>query len=563
MIPALATDQVRRLERFSHSAVAKVQVMPADEPGTWIDLPVTGVNVTMNEPGVQPLRSVTVDTLQSAAKAAGVSVLGGWMRVYQDLTFWQPTAVKKVCPWGYYRIESTRLARSGEMQITGYDAGQVLVTAPALTLAEKSIPKGTSILTRLYNLLAGAWPSGMYRWATLLDSTGVIDINMSKVGTVMDFDRVEVITNLARLLNSVLVPVNDGSAIYRLIKRPSAATQSGVTINPGGGGNLVDDEVTFDRSSLINQVHAVWSQEKPPSAGGGIGIQQQARVIVSYDEPDSAARTTGPFGIQSAEVSSSDVDTQAEAVAVAKAAMRGTLVWNHDYPTRISPIYGIESGDVVYVSKVGGFHVVGGSVDLMGEWSLTLRRADGTLVRHAQHWNTTPTRWEGTITDDAQWVDIKVPNSIDMSLDSANGWHVNGGTMTAKDGTLYLKSNGSSMTLRSSDVIPVPTLRRVSVEFSMGRSRVGDNRRGYNASASIRYAGKVYSDGQFPLDDDPIDGPDRSKNGADIRCKADQQLPPNADTTFAVGIKFYNLVANQIIRVESVTIERALRPKAV
>lgn len=562
MIPALAASKFRTYERQSHQAVARVQVMPVEEPGTWVDLPVSEAKVTINEVGVQPLQTLEFTTTERAARECGLSVLGSWVRVWQDLTFWTPTELVARCDWGYYRVEAMTIwEERGEVGVDAADAGIVLDSAPALTLAQKSIPKGTSLVTRLSQLLESAWPAGVYRWAPLLDTNGVVDRPMAAVGMVYDESRVEVVTILARLLGAILVPVRDGTAIYRLVPRPDGTARSGVTINPGDGGNLVDRQVTFDRSSLVNQAHVVWEEDKPPSAGGGVGIRQQVRVVVSYDDDGSPIATDTQFGIQSVEVSSNDITSLAEATAAAKGAIRGSMAWNHDYPMDVSPIYGIESGDIVYVQRVSGFQVVGGSIDLMGTWSLVLRRSDGTLLTGSPHYSISNLRWEGTISDDARWIEINVPKTtLDTTFEKATGWSITGGTMSAKDGVLTIKATSTTVLLKSGAVVPVPALRRVGVAFSMGRSTLNNKRRGYQASAAIRYDGKVYTDGQFPDNDDPIEGPVKA-TGRDVTVSADQQLPAGTPDKFAVSIKFYGLAVGQVIKVENATIERAMRPK--
>jgi hypothetical protein len=563
VIPALADAAVRTNERQTHRAVARVEAMPPTEPGQWYDLPVTEAVVTLNEAGVLPGRTLSFTTVEEAVRQTRLTVLGSWLRVRHDVTFWTRPPTELAVPYGYFRVDSLTLNSDGTVTGEAVDAGGVLVSAAAMTLAEKTVPRGTSIIGKITALIESAWPpGGLYRWSTtLLDTTGIADVIESAVGTVHDEDRAPALITLAAQLGCDLVPVVDGTAIYRLVRKPLTTARTGVTISSGQSGNLVDQAVTFDRGSLVNRVHVVWQAERSAGAGGGVGIIQQQRRIVSYDDADSPVRTTGPFGIQSEEVSSNDVDSANEASLAGIEAIKSTLVWNHEYPLSISPVYGLEAGDVLYVEGIGGYVVIGGSIDLLGRWSVIVRRADGTLADAYPHFSVEPVVFEGGLRDDAQWTELAVPGTLDLTLKTSRGWSLTGGTLTAKDGTLILKATSASMTLTSSLVAPVPPLRRVRTKFSMGTSTLNGKGRGYTVSSGINYGGKWYMDGQFAADDLPVDGPDKSRRGESVASQADQQLPSNAATAFGIGAKFTGLAAGQIIRVENVVVEKAGRPK--
>jgi hypothetical protein len=554
MIPQMHTAEMRTLERSSHKSTIRCEVAPAGED-EFEAMEVTNATLILNEAGYQPNRTCVIDTFDEAAVTAQASVLGGWLKISQDLEFFHPKHLKTANPLGYFRIERIIKHQDGRVEIYGSDAGQMIVAHPALTLADKTFNPGQSVIAKMRALLQACWPAGeLTEWTdTLLDTGPVADKTVTAATYTVDGARLDVIAECARLLGCALLCDVTGASVYKLRYVAYYTNDSGVQITRGQAGNFVGGSVEYDRAPITNQVHAVWNGQV---SGAAAGIFQQQRRIVSYDEATSSASTVSPFGIQSAEVTASEIANVTEADTRAIEAITNTLSWSHVSTLDTTPIYGIEAGDGL---SVAGVHhtVVGGSFDLTGAWQLQVERFEA-LRSGADHFGKSGIYYELDRSDTASWTDIAVnPAALNLRFKKKSGpfgWSATNADIKVVDGSLQIKTkNAGTVTVRAAAVVPVPPLRRVKTGVSLGSSYTlvkkkkgkGENRKkkAYRVSLYIVYGPHKWAGGQdWGVPGATIDPGQLSANkGKSVSPRSEYYLPAGGATNWGIELRFVGM----------------------
>jgi hypothetical protein len=282
-------------------------------------------------------------------------------------------------------------------------------------------------------------------------------------------DAVEFLTNA--IGREILMPL-DGTAAYRLVVPRDAGDASDVTVRGGELGNLVESSAVMDRRGIVNTALMKYTTET--ATAGARTVIRQRRLVTSYVDADSDIRSGGPFGKVTLGVNSTTTITDVEAQALSATAIEQTLTVARDYTVGVSPVYGLESGDIIRIQNMEGTGqrgvLIGGSIGLTAEdnWNLTVR-----MYNSVGRWGKTPrvTFSAGTDTketrDDADWVDV-TSKSVDTTGNSVKGWVAVGGALSKGGAHMVFKANGSATTeVGSSNVFAMPSEHRVRVRFNV------------------------------------------------------------------------------------------------
>jgi hypothetical protein len=337
-----------------------------------------------------------------------LSPFGSWVAAEQLVT--DQTGVKKVVPWGIYRLDEMILHElEGTISIKCSDVFGQIGDRKLVTLAMGRIKRTDlikTVMTRMINDTIGgggirSWWGSMFTLDTDITDRTYGGLN----GKQFRDDRLEALAELG--IN--LVSPNDveklaGGGLYspRTTGPLTGWTSSGPAVklirrrNPARGRpeisvvrNLVygqlDDQV--NRADLFNEIVALWQASKIIDGSHTRTIQR--RYLAQYNDAGEELRGSGPFGWVSQDAVSIDIPESVApggedtyALQQAQMAVQNKLYATRDLTVQCGPIYGLEQSDnlllMIQEETMDSLscEVIGATIPLGAEggpWELKLR----------------------------------------------------------------------------------------------------------------------------------------------------------------------------------------------
>jgi hypothetical protein len=554
MIIAPGGADILEVQARAHGVQGIVQVRDPDG-GEWHDVFVDSGTVELAELGALPARRATVTVMSWAADTDDVTdyltPFGSWLRLYHDVVRVGGTRIR--VPLGYFRVDTMQInALDGTITVTASDVGALVTDYGLTTLQQGQVSASTTYLTALRAMLI-ATLSGIPPWWSVSVDNGPASVT-AKPKTRRQYvgSRVDAVSDLAKRLGCRIATPLDGSAAFRLVVARDATDESDITVRPGSGGNLTMDgfDTTIDRAGIANVAVITYTREVK-LVGARTRIEQR-RLVNEYVNADADTAAGTPFGRVTIDVESTNVDTDAEARTAADAALKGTLRQVRDVSLPTSPLYGLESGDIIRMEDSQGVAtkgiLIGASIGLTARdnWSLTVR----SFVAVA--------RWSGPrrtvltdaheVRDDHDWRDY-ASKTVDLTGATVKGWSANGGTVSDAGSRMLFKASGSATCrLHTASTWSIPGERRVRVKFSVKAESTAIRARAY---VDPNKSGPVY--GKFVT----------IKKGKTATVSAEITMT-GAGSTFTIGLDMDTssgaaLPANTKIYVRNINVERAIR----
>lgn len=555
MITISGGADIQDVQARAHGLQCLAQVRPP-EGDAWYDVLVVSGKVDIEQLGVLPARRASLIVMSWTEDTDDVTdwltPFGSWLRLYHDVFRLDGTRIRM--PLGYFRVDAMKInALDGTIEVSASDVGALVVDYGLTTLRQGQVTTSQTYLSALTTMLTAVL-SGIPAWWTTAVDPGPAS-STAKPRTRLQYrqSRVDAATNLAARLGCKITTPLDGTAAFRLVVARDASDESDITVRPGELGNLTVEgfDTTMDRAGIANVAVMVYTREVK-TAGAKTRVEQR-RLISEYAATDADTAAGGPFGRVTIDVDTTNVDTDPEAKTLADGALKGTLTQVRDVSLPISPLYGLESGDIIRMEDAQGVATKGilaaGSLGLTAAdtWSLTVR----SFIAVG--------KWSGprrtiltdayTVRDDVEWKDY-ASKAVDLTGHTVKGWQVAGGSL--KDGgsrVLFTAAGGATGRLYSpAGAWSVPGERRIRVRFSVRAQTASTKARAYidpNAS------GPIY--GQYVT----------IAKGKTATVQADLTITA-AGTTFAVGVDMLSssgsaLPANTKVYIGNVNVERAVR----
>ena len=549
----ITASDIRSVEQRAHGLVAVAEVREPDG-GDWHPMLVRSGSVTLQPIGTLPARTATVTVMSWTDDNDDVTdwltPFGSWVRLFHKVVRVGGTVI--MVPLGYFRVD--RLAYDpldGTIEITASDAGALVVDYALPTLAAGQVTTAQTYLARLTTMLADTLTGIPAWWATAVDPGDASATAKPLARLQYTGDRVAAAANLATRLGRVITMPLDGSAVFRLALERDASDASDVSVRPGQLGNLVELGAEINRDGIANVALMTYTREVK-AAGARTRIEQR-RLVEAYTTADADTAAYSPFGTVTVDVDSNSVADDAAAKTAADAVLKASLTQVRDVAVSISPVYGLESGDIIRVEDAQGVAttgiLAGADVGLTAadDWTATVR----TFVPVG--------KWSGPrrtvltdayeVRDDADW-QAMASKSIDLTGHTTKGWSASGGTV--KDGgsrVLFTASGSATARLHSPSAFTVPASRRLRVRFSVKLDAKSGAAR---ARAYIDPNGSGPAYGAFAT----------IKAGKTVSVKAELEL--GAGSTFTIGVDMDKstggaLAAGTKLRSGNVNVEKAER----
>lgn len=554
MITVPGGADIRDVQSRAHGLTCVAQARAA-QGGDWHDLFVESGAIELNALGELPTRRVTMTVMSWSDNTDDITdyvdPFGSWIRLYHDVIRVDGTRIR--IPLGHYRVETMKVnPLDGTIEVNGSDVGALVVDYGLTTLAQGQVITSQTYLSALTTMLTTALAGIPPWWTTALDPGTASTTTKPLTRLQYSGSRALAATNLAARLGRKITTPIDGSAAFRLVVARDASDQSDVTVRPGQGGNLVIDGFTteIDRAGIANVAVVTYTREVK-TAGARTRIEQR-RLINEYVNPDADTSAGGPFGRVTIDVESSNLDNDTAAIAAADTALKETMTQVRDVTLPISPVYGLESGDIIRMEDTQGIAtkgiIAGAAIGLTAadDWTVTVR----AFIPVG--------KWSGprrtivtdsyTIRDDTEWVDYP-SKTVDLTGATVKGWLASGGTV--KDGgsrMLYTANGSATARLYTAATWSVPGERRVRVRFSL-KAETRDTRA--RAYVDPNASGPVY--GAFV----------KIAKGKTLTVSADLTMT-GAGSTFTIGVDMDRadgtaLNAGSKIYVSNVNVEQAIR----
>lgn len=376
---------IREIEKRTHSAET-VAEFRAPAGGAWIPLQtdLTSGTVSFNDLNIFPGRTcrfkcMTVGADGSKPFDQGLSTLGGWVRLFHQITRLDQSVVR--VPLGVFRIQTLTIEPlTGAVTIDGSDAGITINDYGLVLLQQGELAAGAVMRTFLDGLVSTGM-TNIPRWwgpQTAPFDPSVLPATTSPVRVQYTGTRVEAVKNVLTTLNFGMDMPTDGGYVFRAKTFATAASPVTFTLTPGDLGNLDTLSSVVSRSGVYNIAVVNYT---PP------GTSDQRRVARQYTVAGSPIAIPGPFGYASVEASGENIADDAAAYARADAKLAETVQQARVLRVSCSPIYGVECNDVVNVvgrnGSVAKGRVTGGSIPFNVEsgWVLDIAAFDpGTNV---------------------------------------------------------------------------------------------------------------------------------------------------------------------------------------
>lgn len=562
MITIPGGADIRQVEQRDHGLVCLAQVR-APDGAEWHPMLVRSGQVAVGMLGDMPGRSVTVTVMSWTDETDDVmdylTPFGSWIRLYHQVIRVGGTVIN--VPLGYYRVD--RLAidpLDGTIEITGSDVGSLVADYALTTLGQGQVTTAQTYLDRLRTMLVtvlGPIPP----WWSILWDPGTADAALKPRARVQyTGSRVDAAADLARRLGQCVASTLDGRAAFRLVAPRDATDASDITVRGGVLGNLETMRSQMTREGIVNTGLVLYTREVKV-AGARTRVEQR-RIIRQYANTDADTSVESPFGIVTVDIDSKSVDDDTAANAAADKVLKASLTQVRDVALEVSPIYGLEAGDIIRMEDAQGIAtkgiLVGATIGLTAAdtWALTVR----TFVPVG--------RWSGKrttvltdayeIRDDADWKDFP-SKSVDLTGASTKGWTAAAGAI--KDGgsaILFTATGAAGASVSTGNVWSVPSSHRLRVKF--GVKYAGSTDKNAKPTGTIRARAWIDPNASGRMYGPWVDIPwGKSKSvGAELEV--------GAGATFAVGVALEqvkpaagNLTAGTTIRVSNVNVEKAVR----
>lgn len=560
MITIPGGADIRDVENRDHGLVGVAEVRAPDDPD-WHPMIVRSGSVTLSMLGGLPARTASVAVMSWTDDNDDVTdwltPFGAWIRLYHKVVRVGGTVI--MVPLGYFRVDKlTYNPLDGTIEIEADDVGALVGDYALTTLAQGQVTTGQTYTARLTTMLADALSGIVPWWTTAVDLGDANTATKPKSRLQYTGSRAAAATDLARRLGRCIIAPIDGSAAFRLVTPRDASDESDITVRGGQLGNLEQQASTIDRDGIANTAITTYTREVK-AAGARTRIEQR-RLVTVYDNPDADNAAGGPFGIVTIEVDTSNVDTDSEAITAADKVLKQTLTQVRDVALDNTPVYGLESGDIIRIEDAQGIAtkgiLTGAQIGLTAadDWGMTVR----TFVPVG--------KWSGPrrtvltdayeVRDDADWKDF-TSKAVDLTGATTKGWSANGGTVKDGGSRLLFTANGSATArLHSPSAFTVPSSRRLRVRFSVRYADHPSSKTG--PTTKLRARAYIDPNQSGPVYGEFVTIPFRKSK----TVKA--ELEVGAGTTFTIGVDIDMSTGSPMtsgikVNVSNVNVERAVR----
>lgn len=588
MITGLPADIVA-VQNSGHRVEAHLYTRtPAPATG-WLELKVIEATVTYDAAGSWPGRSLdavvlletdgnenvteSIDVKLVDWGHAPLSVFGSWIKAEQWV-YRLDNSPPIIVPWGVYRVDELSIdPLNGQVRITAPDASAQIADRPFVTVNQGRVLATESIQTKMGRILTDVFAGITPWWTSLIDYGGLADKTFGgRGGQYVEYARLDALTSLTIRLQSGWRPICPRSGpVIKLIQPGRSSDPSYVT----AGVNLIFDDFSdvINRQDLFNEVVLTYEVTQPDSFGQT--RTQQRRVIAQYVDAGEELAGTGPFGWVTRESVQVDIPTgtaNPDQYVKDKAleVMGRSFSASRIVTVKSGPIYGLEQGDPVYVQvrskddseairRLGT--LVGATIPLnaaQGQpWELQLAMTD-TLDPGWRPRYLGPYADSTTYEDNFEWQALKPTGTVDLDTGTGSGttkklwvgWATDNDSKTIGGTSLTATSNGGNVTFRTT-----------GQPWSEGAA---EHR--YNAKASIT-AVKGSMSVRIGLDTNAqgvIWSAWKSfAAGKTTTVSIDtKRLINPAATTFGLRIETQGMSAGEQVRMNSVSVEKAVRNKS-
>lgn len=533
MLTGLPAD-IRDVERRTHTLHGVAWALAPDALATntnWFTLDVVRGSVTVNPLGSMPGRSMSIRVMAFSNYLDDIfdvmSVYGSWIQLLHRVTRVDGSVLE--VSLGYFRVNTaTPNHLDGTVEITGDDAGVLLADMALQSLAEGQVLTTQSYVDAISAMARQPLDGIMHWWSDPdgFDPGPFPATTLPKARIQREGSRVEAIQYLAHAIGAEVSMPLDGSAVFRLVAPRTDSDPSDVVIRPGDLGNLAEAQSIMDRRGVVNTALMKYTTQTP-QAGARTAIRQR-RLISTYVEPDSQIRVGGPFGHVTLDVNSQNITTDAQAATAAAGAIEATLRAARDYTLVVSPVYGLEAGDIVRVETMEGTGqrgiVVGANIGLtaLDPWTVTVRMFN-SVGRLGVAPRVTFITDATEIRDNADWKDVTSPQ-VDLTGNSVKGWLTVNGILSKGGSHIVWKSAGFQPNdMHTGAVFTMPAEHRIRVRFTVS-ARV------------YRLYAQAFVD---PNASGPVWGAKRVEVGPGQTRTVEADVVVGAGGTFAVGVGFF------------------------
>jgi hypothetical protein len=544
---------IRDVEQRAHGLIAVAEVREPDG-GVWHPMLVRSGSVTLTEIGTLPARTAQLSVMSWTDDTDDVgdwlTPFGSWIRLWHKVVRVGGTVI--MVPLGYFRVDKLNPnPLDGTIDITASDVGALVVDYALPTLAAGQVTTAQTYLAALTTMLTDTLTGIPAWWTTAVDPGDASTTAKPSSRLQYTGSRVDAAVNLAARLGRVITTPLDGSAAFRLAAARDSTDEADITVRGGQLGNLVELSSEANRDGIANVALVLYTREVK-AAGARTRIEQR-RLVQAYTNTDADTAAYGPFGTVTIEVDSTNIADDTAARAAADTVLKATLNQVRDVGADISPIYGLESGDIIRAEDAQGIAttgiLTGAGVGLTAadSWSLTLRTFVPVGTWSGPRSTVLTDAYE--VRDDADWTNV-ASKSVDLTGHTTKGWSANGGTVKDGGSRLLFTANGSATArLHSPSAFTMPAARRLRVTFTVRNGATSTDMRA-RAYIDPNASGPVY--GAFVI----------IKPGKSRTVKAD--LDVGAGTTYTIGVDMDKangspLANTHKIYVSNVRVEKAVR----
>jgi hypothetical protein len=287
--------------RQSHTVSVAATIRPPSDPGTPIEVPVIGGQITIDR-DARVRRQGSLEVAFSLSDGVTRDIVrelpfGGYAVVERGIRYADGDTER--VPLGMFRVESVVWSElEGKATLTLADRMAQIQDEPFVTPYTPGGLKPSNAAVQAVQQVFGS----TIAYHVLTDPAS----EPTLADVVYDEDRAQAITDLASNVSAEALFDYLGDFVIRPRNRP--ADTPVWTVDAGEGGVLLGSSETLDRSSVRNGV-AVRGQ---PAAD-----QPPIYSLAVNDDPDSPTRWGGPFGKVALISSSTSVTTQAQADSTA------------------------------------------------------------------------------------------------------------------------------------------------------------------------------------------------------------------------------------------------------
>jgi hypothetical protein len=583
VITSLPAD-IREVQEAGHQVVPRIFTR-TPKTGVWVELNVLEGSITYAPAGTHPGRTVTARCLLEATGTdnvtgpadlttvdwltAPLSPYGSWLRVEQQVTRMAGTTF--TVPWGYFRVDTLQVdALTATVQIEASDGSAQVGDRPFVTLGQSKVAAADFIGTVMTRMITDCYPAGITPFWTppILDLGGLTDKKYGgKGGVYADQDRLDALGILgAKLTSGARLIFPRTGSLARLIV-PDSDTAAGEAYVLAKA-NLIFTEFgdRVEREGLFNEV--VVTYEKQAASAYGQTRVQQKRVIAQYLDAGEELSAAGPFGWATRETTAADIpegtaDPDAYAQDLALDAMGRSFSAARVVTLSSGPIYALEQGDAVYVQvEATGVRkrgiLTGATIPLNaagGPWQLEVTMTDPLDANWKPHYlvDVDETEYEDNFT----WRSLKSATTVDLDAGRGSGkvkkawrgWTIDNASKTVGGGGLTATSNGGQVVLRTSQSAWSESVAehryrgKASITAPNGaiKARVGIDT---NTQGVIWGDWKSFTKGKSQT----------------VSVDTERSVNPAA-VTFGLRIETSGMKSGEQVRMNSASVERALRNK--